>query len=79
MIVPEPQVLLTGDRTGLLERLHGLVVNRHPTRDEQHTGEFTVAEGVVERLEPIQLLSNRLRNPWRPWPDDALYILREEP
>jgi hypothetical protein len=44
---------MTGDCTGLPERLHGLVVNRHPTRDEQDAGEFSVAESVIERPEPI--------------------------
>ena len=40
---------------------------------------LAVAEAVVERLEPIQLLSNRLWNPRCSRPGDDLHILREEP
>jgi hypothetical protein len=79
VIVPQLQMPLTGDRTGLPERFHGLVINRHATGDKQDARQLAVAEAVVERLEPIQLLLHRLWNPRRSCPDADLHILREQP
>jgi hypothetical protein len=78
VIVPQPQVPLTGDGTRLPERLDSLVVNRHPARNEQDARQLSGVESVVERFEPIKLLSNDIRNPRRRCPDDDLHILREE-
>jgi hypothetical protein len=70
---------LTGDGTGLPERLHRLVVNGHAARDEHDAGQLPIVEAVVERLEAIQLLSNGLGHPRRPSPDDDFHIPWEEP
>src|SRR5262245_15185126 len=56
MIVPEAQMSLATDGTGLPELLDGLIINGIAQLNQEDPREFSVVEPVIEGLEAIELV-----------------------
>jgi hypothetical protein len=78
VVVPQPQVLLTGGGTLLPELLDRAVVEGNSERARQDPGSLPGVESVVERLQPVNLTAHGLRNPAGSFPHHDVDMGREE-
>jgi hypothetical protein len=77
VIVPQPQVRLTADRTVLPEFLRDLIINGILELNEHDARQFPVMKPVIEGFQPIEFLPDRVRDPNCP-PTDHLDNVREQ-